>query len=183
MVEPVSLRLFFALWPDAPTVRRLAELQRSLRPAWTGRWIRPENLHVTLVFLGQVPTARLPELKGLAGRVQCPPFPLVLDELQWWRGHRLLCLAPGTPPAGLSALVADLSAALRAAGFEPERRAYRAHLTLARQSASTDRSLVQPDPIVLEAAAFSLVESRTRPGGSRYSSLGTWPLGPHEGAA
>lgn len=176
MGEPASLRLFFALWPDEPTMRRLAGLQQSLRPTWTGRWLRPENLHVTLVFLGQVPTGRLPELQSLAGQVQSPSFALVLDELQWWRGNRVLCLAPGTMPAGLGALVADLSAALESAGFELENRPYRAHLTLARQATTRDRSFGQPAPTELEATAFSLMVSRAMPGGSSYSTLGSWPL-------
>lgn len=176
MAEPVSLRLFFALWPDEPTTRRLAELQRSLRPVCPGRWLRAENLHVTLVFLGQVAAGRLPELKCLAERVHCPPFSLSLNRLQWWRGNRLLCLAPGVTPVGLSVLVAELSAGLAAAGFELESRTYRAHLTLARQVAASDRLPGQSDPIVLEANAFSLMESRATPAGPRYLSLETWPL-------
>lgn len=183
MAEPAALRLFFALWPDEPTARRLAELQRALRPVCPGRWLRPENLHVTLVFLGQVAARRLPELASLAERVQCPPFALSLDRLRWWRGNRLLCLAPEVTPAGLSVLVADLSAALSAAGFELERRAYRAHLTLARQVAASDRLPGLPGPIVLEANAFSLMESRATPAGSRYLSLGIWPLASRGGAA
>ena len=58
-----KLRLFFACWPDAALQEQLAQLGRQLQRQCGGKPSRRENLHLTLVFLGDVDSADLPQLQ------------------------------------------------------------------------------------------------------------------------
>jgi len=180
VTEPATSRLFFALQPDPGVVAELVAVQRSLQPAVQGRWLPAANLHVTLVFLGQVPLARVPELQSLAARVRTPAFSLALNRLEGWQRGRVLCLAPPTMPAGLSALVVGLSAELAQAGFPPEKRPYRAHLTLARDITAGGPFMPLSAPILLKPVSFTLQESLATARGSIYRRLGVWPLMPSD---
>ena len=159
VAEPATARLFFALQPDPRVLAQLVEVQRFLQPSVRGRWLPPANLHVTLVFLGAVPAARVPELETLAARVRTPPFTLELNRLECWRRSRVLCLTPPAILAGLSALVADLSAKLEQSGMRLEKRPCRAHLTLARDITAGEPAMPLSAPILLEPVSFSLQES------------------------
>lgn len=59
-------RLFFALWPDELVKRQLATLSKELDASRSGRWTRPDNLHLTLQFLGSVPPAAIARLTNVA---------------------------------------------------------------------------------------------------------------------
>lgn len=168
-------RLFFALWPGGPLRQALAERVAALVPPGTGRVQRPDQLHLTLEFMGSVPAARLPEVVEAATAVRAEPFELVLDGLEYWRRPQVLCLVAREIPPALADLVQALRAALAARGFETERRPFRAHLTLARKVARP------PDPAPAgafrwPAADFVLVESITERSGSVYRPLAAWPL-------
>jgi len=174
--ERETARLFFALRPEARAVQQLEDLQQSLRTTITGRWIPLSNLHVTLVFLGQVPLARLAELNTIAAGLSVSPFSLSLNRLECWRGSRVLCLTPGKAPAGLNELVEGLSEELVKSGFRLEKRPFRAHLTMAREVTVNQPATMLSAPILLEPDSFSLLESRAGPCGSAYPALGTWPF-------
>ncbi|WP_287719822.1 2'-5' RNA ligase family protein [Nitrosomonas sp.] len=49
-----SVRLFFALWPQEEARKQLARLARRIADQCAGRCVRPENLHLTLAFIGEV---------------------------------------------------------------------------------------------------------------------------------
>ena len=57
-----TARVFFAIWPDAAAQKRLAELAEQLEAVCDGRKVRAENIHLTLVFLGEVSVDRLDAL-------------------------------------------------------------------------------------------------------------------------
>src|SRR5947199_233573 len=61
-----TLRLFFALWPDAATRTIIGELARQVAAESHGRAVASDNIHVTLAFLGTQPVASVPELRSLA---------------------------------------------------------------------------------------------------------------------
>lgn len=106
-----TARLFFALWPDEATRRQVVDVQNCLRHEVSGRWIQPDNLHVTLAFLGQVRADRILMLRRVAAAVLGESLELTLDRLDWWRQPQVLCLTSGGVPETLSRLVTSLSRA------------------------------------------------------------------------
>jgi 2'-5' RNA ligase len=152
-----ATRLFLALWPDAAVRDQL----RAWRDAWT--WprgatpVHTDKLHVTLHFLGEQPTARLPEfLDGF--RVPFEPFDLQFGRPELQRGG-IAWIAPHSEPQGLLDLHARLSAALVALGLAPEARAYRPHVTMARRANGAAIPASGPD-IDWAVSGYALVESR-----------------------
>jgi RNA 2',3'-cyclic 3'-phosphodiesterase len=182
------MRLFVAVTPPPEA---LAGLQAAVAPARAShpglRWTGPEDWHVTLAFLGEVPgpvAARLaPGLADAAGRHR--PFPLALAGAGAFPAARtarvLWCGLDGDRRA-LAALATAVAAAATEAGAPPPDagRPFRPHLTLARTRAPADaRDLVAAlaayaGPRWL-AGRVELIESR--PGGRpRYRTAGHWPL-------
>ena len=99
------------------------------------RWARLENLHVTVEFFGEVGEERMGGLAQALGRAAAGAqgFPLRLAGVGTFGGAlhpRVLWL--GVESAGLRDLHGRVAAALREAGWEPEAREYRPHLTLGR---------------------------------------------------
>lgn len=127
------LRLFFAL-PCPPVIAARIDAWR-LQQGFSGRPVPAANLHLTLAFLGHLPESTLGLLEGLPPRLPLRQlaFDLQLDRLDCWHGG-LLHLAPNQPPAELLALASGLGGLLGGAGLPSEPRAYRPHLTLARDS-------------------------------------------------
>ncbi|WP_296942395.1 RNA 2',3'-cyclic phosphodiesterase [uncultured Massilia sp.] len=153
---PPSLRLFLALWPDDAVRERL----RAARDAWA--WPRGATpvatgkLHLTLHFLGAVPAERLPDLRaGFA--VPCPPFDLRLGRPALWHGG-IAVLAPHEQPTALLDLQARLAEALASLGLQPEARAYRPHVTMARRAGKVALPPQGPD-IGWHVNGYALVAS------------------------
>jgi 2'-5' RNA ligase len=167
-------RLFFGLWPDDAARQALRVLQQERGPA-SGRKVHPEDLHLTLAFLGPVAEDRLACLEAAAELVSAEPFELVLTRLGHWRGPRVAWAAPEQTPPDLASLVDQLWQGLVECGFEREARPFSAHVTLARK-VRPFRTLPLADPIVWEAREFVLVTSLSVPEPPRYKVLRRWPL-------
>jgi 2'-5' RNA ligase len=157
-----SARLFLALWPD-PAMRQAL---RTRRDAWT--WPRgatpvaDSKLHLTLHFLGNQPRARLAELLDGFG-VPFTPFSLRLATPELWH-NGIAVLAPQAAPQPLLDLHARLSEALLALGLQPEPRAYRPHVTMARRAGG---AAIPPSgaPLDWQIDRYALVESQAGNGG------------------
>lgn len=154
--KPSTTRLFLALWPDPP----VRHLLMQWRDAWN--WpkgaspVHPDKLHVTLHFLGALPSERLPEL--LEGfDVPFTPFRLDFGRAALWH-NGIAVLEPLAQPPELLALHARLSDALVALGLQPETRPYRPHVTMARRAGA---AMPPPDgpPVLWDAGGYALVES------------------------
>lgn len=169
-------RLFFALWPDNALRAAAARLGERL-PQGLGRVQRPDQLHVTLVFLGAVPARRLAEVRAAADEVRGAAITLELDRLEHWREPKVLCLVASVVPPALADLVAALRSSLARRQFPGDTRAYRPHLTLARKVASFEAGQALP-PLTWTADSFMLVESVSGSADSRYLPLTSWPLRP-----
>ena len=173
-----TARLFLALWPDPPVRQRLMQAAAEFRDDVAGRWTRPENLHLTLVFLGNVAADRWPDLVRIAATTPGSRFDLELDHGQFWPRNGIVCLAPRETPPALAELAGTLAARLRETGFPVERRPFRAHLTLARNGRSDRTRLPLAEPVPWPATEFCLVESRSGIRGPEYRVRECWPLGP-----
>ena len=160
-------RLFVALWPDASTRANIA--QAATRLGIDGRRVAAEDLHLTLVFLGQVDPARRAFVVRAMRETRARAFDLALDRSGYFSASRVAWLGPSVVPAPLGAMRRRLTAHLRGRGFVLEDRAFRAHVTLARDAArpaaaKADCAL----PVSWRVASMALVRSQTGRDGARY---------------
>lgn len=178
-----TLRAFLALELSPGARRAAAALVDRLRTAPGGdrvRWVRPENLHVTLRFLGNVGRDRVPALaQGVRGEVSgLAPFELRLGAPGWLSGRVVfLEIEPREP---LVALAAAVERGVVAAGAEPEERPFRPHLTLGRmrrrgRPGVTSAVTAGSDPFAVEEVV--LFESRLQPTGAHYTARERIALG------
>ena len=163
------MRLFVAVPFSEGTRRALLGLQRELREEVVrGRFSASENLHLTLAFLGECDSIQLEAAKAVMDAVAFAPFVIQMNRLgrfrraggdTWWAGV-LEC-----PP--LLALQGNLAVKLCEAGFSLERRAFRPHVTLARQveGEAREREIV---PFEERVGEIALIKSE-RPSGGRLT--------------
>jgi len=162
------------LWPGAVQRRELYRLARAMHGGCGGRVTRQDNLHLTLVFLGNVERPKIPQLEALAAQLRMPRFDLEFGVTGFWRHNRIVWAAPLATPQQLSELVAALEGALQPAGFRFDRRLYAPHITLirdAREPGELPRFTAR-----WEISEFALVQAARDDRGSRYEVVGSWPL-------
>ncbi|MCS7194715.1 MAG: RNA 2',3'-cyclic phosphodiesterase [Meiothermus sp.] len=168
------MRLFYALFPPRAVQQSLAQIQEKLRPYRGWRPVQPHQMHITLLFLGEQPEARLPELRQTGREVaaRVPAFEVTLGGTGYFP-------AAGSPRVwfvkasgvGLEPLASGLQQALGIGEGT-----FRPHLTLARKKGPAPR--VGPVVVNLRftARAVCLVESKLEPAGARYRVLEAFPL-------
>src|SRR5512135_291816 len=134
-----QVRLFVACEVPDEVKRDIGEVIQSLhsRSGNAVRWIRPDGVHVTLKFLGEVPVKKLPSVKLAIQEavVGHSPFELEFSNIGTFGGReglRIMWVGIAGDVLRLEALVRAVNAALAVVGFEPERRPFRPHLTLGR---------------------------------------------------
>ena len=150
-------RLFFALWPGPDALVAATAAVHRLVPPGTGRPQRPDQLHLTLEFLGGVPEARLGSVleAGEAVAGSATPFEIVLDRLEHWQRPQVLCLTASVVPEPLAALVRSLRTALAARGFEPEAACVQAAPDAGPQGAAATAGWVGRTPALGGARVFA----------------------------
>lgn len=185
------MRCFLAIPVAEPGLERAQRLHRELRERVAQvRWARPETLHLTVHFFGQVDDERaalaIDLVTPLATRAS--PFDVVLDRLGSFppRGTpRVLWLGPSREVEPLTDLALECRAVLSAAGFEVDQRRYNPHCTLGRprlpwsddaRHAWSAATRDQPD-IRFAASRLVLYESRSAPGGAVYIERASLPFG------
>jgi len=171
-----TARVFFALWPNDAERSALAAWQAVLKPTCGGRVMRADTLHLTLVFLGNVPCARLEALQLAAQEVSAPGFDLLIDEARYWQHNHILYTAPGVVPRQLAYLVSALEKSLLHHQFEFEQRDYQPHLTLLRNARCGVASLAALPPVSWQIRDFVLLQSAPQNGVAAYQVLARFPL-------
>lgn len=163
----VAQRLFLALWPDDALRDTLQQHARAWHWSDSARRTRPERLHVTLHFLGDVAADRVQALRsGLD--VPWEGCELLLDRPRVWPGGIAVLEASTVPPA-LAALHARLRERFQELEMPVEERRYRPHVTLARKAFGS-RPPAAMLPLTWRAApAFDLIVSL--PGGRGYETV------------
>lgn len=170
-----TARLFFALWPDAAPRAALGRLARTLHEECGGRAMLTRNIHLTLVFLGNVAAGRIPDLCALAKGIVAPRFELAIGTVNHWRHNRIVWAGPKECPDALRMLVADLESALRNSGFRFDERPYAPHITLLRDARRAPAAQTMGD-IPWRIADFALVRSLRRDHATVYEVMQRWPL-------
>ncbi len=167
-------RLFLALWPPPELAHELYALAgKNLRAR--GRRVAPENIHLTLAFLGSVDASFRQCAEQAASTLHVAAFTLVLEEIGCWPRTGILWAGTGQTPQPLLTLVQGLFAGLSGCGYQPEKRPYAAHLTLARKVHRWKENR-RIGPLPWDVTQFCLVQSRTQPEGAHYEILRTWEL-------
>ncbi len=167
-------RLFYALWPT-PRVRAAlarAALAVDLREALA---IRADNLHLTLVFLGNVDDATCGVLQAAVSPLRVPAFRLDIARTGWWRSSQVAWLAPLDPPAALDELVAGLTTHVANHACRLEARPFAPHVTIGRKVRRAPRA-TGDIAVHWPVADYALVVSEHTPTGSSYRVLARWPL-------
>lgn len=173
------MRLFFALWPPPWAAEQLAALATASARKFGGRATRPETLHMTLAFLGEVGAERLPLLVATARTVKARRFVLSVDGLYYWSDKQLLWAGCSSPPPALGELSDALRDALGRAGYayDGQNRTLTPHLTLVRKIPKTSEPIehAATTRIAWRCDGFSLVCSRPSGGGSLYETIAVFP--------
>lgn len=185
------MRAFLALEISPATRTALGEAIRRLRPhTLRVKWVDPSQMHLTLVFFGDLPQEKLESVKAAAAAVCARFAPIGLRAKglgSFGQGGRMRVLWCGLdePTGRLAALHGALQAALEPLGFGPEPRPFSPHLTLGRLR---EPSREEPLRRALEEMAgfeagperadhLTLFESTLTPRGPLYTVRGRWPLG------
>jgi 2'-5' RNA ligase len=182
------VRLFVALDLPEAVRRALAELIANLAPKSSGaRWVKAENLHVTLKFIGHVDGDKLrPIQDALAALRSAEPVNLEFHGIGFFPNEYhprvVWCGVQASP--NLSALAADIDRALEPLGVEPETRPYTPHLTLARFKTEEGVSDLVDAANAMKSydfggaheSNFHLYESLLKPSGAQYNRLASYPI-------
>lgn len=177
-------RLLFAVLPEKPAIARIVQLTRALRLEHDlrGAVVHPEQLHITLVILGEylgVPPDLLAAATGAAAQIAQTAFRVRFDYVQTFRnksrttGNYPVVLCGDEGVIGLETLHQDLTGRLRNLGFRGIPTNITPHVTM----------LYEPEPVSSHAVAaiewtvreFVLLQ-RHIDQYLPYTVLGSWPL-------
>ena len=168
-------RLFVCLELPESIRHRLAELDPQLRGV---RWLDPEQMHLTLSFLGTVSAETQEQLMEKLRAISWKSFFLPLIGLGTFPGKgwpKIVWVGVGTGHPHLFQLHKRVQEAVLAAGLEPDLRSFHPHITLARcrdVSAQTIRPFLKAhtnfDAGMIHVESFALNSSQLRPNGSVY---------------
>ncbi len=171
------MRLFFALWPGDEAVATLSAAAEEAARRWGGRPMRPQTLHLTLAFLGEIEPDRLNQAEEAAEGIDARAFDFSLDRLGYWPHNHIFWAGCTRRETRLQHLAQELADRLRTRGFVLERRAFSPHVTLVRKMGVAPQPL--PDLVACRwhCGEFTLVRSIFSDAGVVYQKLARWKLG------
>ncbi|MBI4185403.1 MAG: RNA 2',3'-cyclic phosphodiesterase [Proteobacteria bacterium] len=177
------IRLFVGIPLPQPIRDRLAGLCAGVPGA---RWVAPDNLHLTLRFIGEVDPPTADELDGALAGIAAPGFEISLVGVDCFQSNRqpprVLWAGVEREPR-LQHLYDKIESALVRAGLPPEGRKFRPHVTLARLRDAPgprigawmhEHGLFRAGPVPVEA--FVLYSSHPGADGSVYVEEAVYPL-------
>lgn len=185
------MRLFIALQIPSSVRDNLAALLASMRAITKEpRWVRAENLHVTLKFLGEVAEERVDAIRSALGEIRSATavaldfrrlgfFPNEKHPRVFWAGMEA--------PANLKTLAGDIEGAMEKLGIPRETREFSPHLTLARferpRIPEALRKLIaenqQREFGSLRTNEFHLIQSKLKPAGAEYTTVAAFQFAPN----
>jgi 2'-5' RNA ligase len=181
------MRAFIAIDLPEPVHAALAKAQQAFRSTCRdARWTRPEGIHLTLKFLGEISDAQTKQVvEALAQIGPFEPFTVEVNGFGFFpQAHRPRVFWAGvTAPPALGELAARVESRMEKIGFAREDRAFSPHLTLARfqvprpqpalEAAVAGRAIASLGNF--EASEFFLFESKLSPQGAQYRKVIRFP--------
>jgi 2'-5' RNA ligase len=186
----IGWRAFFAVELSTEITAGVRRIQQGLRGTAAGvRWVRPEGIHLTLRFLGEVAPDRIEGIVRQAeqcvqainsftiGVRGCGGFPTAQKPRVIWIGVE-------DPSGALKALQARVEAGMVELGFLREERSYAPHLTLGRLHPGEGQQMIaqaleairESDLGQMEVREICLFRSHLKPTGAEYTKLKVIPL-------
>jgi len=182
------VRLFVALEIPSEVRKNLAALIAELRAiAPPAKWVRAQNLHVTLKFIGEVPAEKLEVIRGALSKARSDSlirldfrglgfFPNERNPRVFWAGIEA--------SANLKMLASEIESGLEKIGIAREQRPFSPHLTLARfemrKLPEKLRVAIQENAKrefgAFKAKQFHLIESKLKPSGAQYTTVQSFPF-------
>ncbi len=186
-----TIHTFIALELPPPVISLLHKVQQDLkRLKIRARWVRPENIHLTLKFLGDINPDHLDKIgDAMAGAaIEFPPVTLTVRGIGVFPGikrPRVIWVGLGGDIRSLLALQSLLEQELAGAQFPKDKRSFKAHLTLGRIKQSVNPAVIRQ--MIGEFASLTsdeftcdqvfLFKSDLKPSGAVYSKLKQTNLG------
>jgi len=169
----IHMRLFIAINFSAATRNSLLALRDELRSrSEAGSFTLPENLHITLAFLGECSAKQTAAVRASMDAVRFEPFDIRIErvgrfgggqgEALWWAGANV--------SKALSELHRDLTGGLTAAGFSLDTRRFSPHITLGRRVV-TDSAPWQIEPFGETVSQIDLMKSERIDGRLTYTAI------------
>ena len=173
------LRLFVALpLPPEPRERLVAWQGRALGAAGDARIVPPENLHVTLAFLGSRPRSDVAAILDALRAAAAGATPPTLRATRYRETRSVGMVVLDDEDGRATRLAGDVGERLAALGvYRPERRPWLAHVTVLRFRRATRLSPEPPDLGEVSPSEAALYTSSLRRSGAQYDVLESVPLG------
>jgi 2'-5' RNA ligase len=180
------MRLFVAMDPTAAVREAIVQFCEKVKPALSdARWVRPEGIHVTLKFIGEVDDSKVPAIRDALSAVHSAArvelsfhgvgfFPEARRPRVFWAG------VEASP--SLAEIVAQIESRLEPLGIARESRKFQPHLTLARieKAGGVERLHAEllragePQFGTICTGEFHLMQSELGRGGARYTKIETY---------
>lgn len=197
MTDEKTVRSFLALDPPEAILREIGRIQNRLQRHIFGdvRWVRPEAVHLTLKFFGDVPECDVANISAVAGRAAAGarPLDLTIGGIGVFpdpHRPRIIWLGMGGETERLVTFQQGMERELEKIGFPGEERPFRPHLTLARIKSSRgltglEKALEKGETYAagrFTATGLCLFKSDLTPRGAIYTRLAEYPFAGQEGA-
>ncbi len=183
-------RSFIAVELSREIAEGVRRIQGGLRERATGvSWVRPEGIHLTLKFLGDVDPGRI---EGIASKAEAcvkgrGPFTIGIKGCGGFpnpRNPRVIWIGVDDPSGEIKRLQAEVEQGMEEMGFEREERGYTPHLTVGRLRSGKGKGEVAQaleamqgcDLGTMEVREICLFRSQLKPTGAEYSKLKVIPL-------
>ncbi|MBE9556831.1 MAG: RNA 2',3'-cyclic phosphodiesterase [Proteobacteria bacterium] len=176
------IRLFVAIPLPEQIRTQLTMMQSGLQGA---RWLKPENIHLTLRFIGEARNDLASDIDSALSEITAPAFTLELEDIgSFARGKRPHALWAGIAKSEpLSHLQAKIESTLVRAGLAAEERKFSPHITIARlkemssnrvEAWVADYAGFRSPPFKVDR--FALFSSFLKPEGALYIEETSYPL-------
>jgi 2'-5' RNA ligase len=178
------MRAFIALNLSSELKHELSRLQEELTKANADvKWVKTENIHLTLKFLGNVEETKIEEIRHILDGISSPekPFEISLSNLGAFPNlnhPRVLWVGLDKGSSETKRIAASLENELQKIGFPKEERPFSAHLTLGRVKSGRNKAALKEKASSLQVRPKSCVvnnltvfQSKLTPTGPIYTSL------------
>lgn len=183
------MRLFIAILLPDEWRASLSEVQKKI--GWLGKgikWVEPENLHLTLKFLGETPASLLPQIEEAIRNAcqECEPFDMQISGTGTFPDSRRpkVYWAGLKAPRSLIHLQTRIAGSMHALGFEDDGKSFVPHLTIARIKEPIGKERMTQAVLAYKlssapfrAASVSLMESMLKQEGPVYREVQRVSLG------